>query len=347
MAKNIDDSRGEGLLGDLGPLAEQLFMLGPFLMALVDPTLHYVRVSRQFATVLGREADAFPGKPILEHGFDAEQKAVIRQALDTNQVMVLNGWKAVAPGQGRRISAYWQWTLVPLHDQSGRVHGLYLSGKDVTERRLLESEVIAAAVHERREVSSLIHDNIGQFLAAITMKAKALAFKLDDQNVFGAEEAREIQGLAAEAINSQRKAARLLYPLEVEVGGLSNAIGHLADETSEQYGVSCSVTVPDTEPDCLPVQVVHIYAIAKGITRHAVEQADAKELAFVLRMEPDFFVLNVTHDGKAYKRTGTIEGYRMMTFHAHTIGGRLTVEGYEGHVVTFCGRFPRTIIEHE
>ena len=347
MTNSANHSRDDDLLGDMGFLAEQLFMEGPFLMALVDPTLCYVRVSQRLAEVLGREVGSFPGKPVLKHGFSAEHKALMRQSLDANQVMVLKDWTARALGQKTRMPAYWHWTVVPLHDHRGQVHGLYLSGKDVTERRLLETEVIETAVHERREVSKLFHDNIGQLLAAITMKAKALAFKLDDQGVFGAEEVREIQDLATEVINSQRKVAKLLYPLEVEVGGLLNAIGNLADETSERYGVSCSVTAPDEEPDCLPVQAVHIYAIIKGITEHAVKQAGAQELAFVFAVEPEFFVLHVTHNGKAYKRTGTIRGYRMMTFHAHTIGGRLTEEGCTGNTVTFSGRFPRIIEEKE
>jgi len=187
-----------------------------------------------------------------------------------------------------------------------------LSGKDVTDRRLLEMEVIEAAVRERREVSQKIHDHMGQLLAAMTMKAKVLEFKLNDQKLFGAEEARELQTLAAEVITTQRTVAKLLYPLEVEVGGLVNAISHLVDETTELYGVSCSLMTPDDEPRCEPVQAVHIYAILKGILQHAVRQAGAKELMVEFRLEPESYVCRVAHDGKRYKRTNTIKGYRMI-----------------------------------
>ena len=55
-------------LHDMGWLAEPLFGLGPFVLALLDCTLHYVRVSHAFADVLGHEARYFPGKHAGFHG---------------------------------------------------------------------------------------------------------------------------------------------------------------------------------------------------------------------------------------------------------------------------------------
>lgn len=335
------------LLGDMGFLVEQLLAEGPFLLALLDPKLRYVRVSQRLAAILGGEVDDFTGKSVLKFGFTKKQKTLMQQALDQNQTTVLKDWTATMSGQKTKVPGYWQWTMVPLHDQQGQIYGLYLSGKDVTDRRLLEMEVIEAAVRERREVSQTIHDHMGQLLAAMTMKAKVLEFKLDDQQLFGAEEARELQTLAAEVITTQRTVAKLLYPLEVEVGGLVNAIGNLVDETTELYGVSCSLMTPDDEPRCESVQAVHMYAILKGILQHAVKQAGAKALTVEFRLEPESYVFSVAHNGKGYKRTSIIKGYRMMTFHAHTIGGQLRVENRHGQAVTFTGRFPRIMKESE
>ncbi|NQV35103.1 MAG: PAS domain-containing protein [Phycisphaeraceae bacterium] len=346
MTKKADLSRVPDLLGDMEFLGEQLFSEGPFLLALVDPTLHYVRVSRSLATVLGWEAGYFPGQPILEHGFDVIQQALMRHALDMDETAVLKNWYVTSYGKNSKTPAFWHWKMVPLHDRQGKVCGLFLSSKDVTERRLLESEVIEAAMRERRGVSKKIHDHMGQLLAAISMKAKVLECKLDDQQLCGAEDARELQYLAAEVISAHREVAKQLYPLEVEAGGLLNAIGNLVEDTTQLYGIVCSVTVPDDEPKCVPVQAVHIYAIVKGIIQHAAKQAAAQKLTLVFESEPERYMLSITHDGKAYMRSRAIEGYHIMTFHAHTIGGQLTVDGHAGRAVTFTGSFPKMIEEN-
>jgi signal transduction histidine kinase len=330
-------------LGDMGLLAERLFIEGPFLLALIDPALRYVRVSQRLAETLGQEVTHFPGKAILKHGFNAKHKAVVQQALERDQTQVLKNWTVTAAGQETKMPGYWQWTIVPLHDPKGRVYGLLLSGRDVTDRRLLESEVIEAAARERREVSREIHDNIGQLLAAINMKAKVLELKLEDQQLLGAEEVRELRDLAAEMIGVNRRIAKQLYPVELETGGFLNALWNLAEDTKQLYGVSCHVMAPDHEPDMEPVQAVHIHAIVKSAIQHAVKQADAQDVAIEFSVEPERYVVTVTHDGKAYVHMGAIKGYRMMTFHAHTVGDRLLVEGRTGQPVVFTGTFPRMI----
>jgi signal transduction histidine kinase len=334
---------GRGPLDDMGLLAERLLVEGPLLLALIDPALHYVRVSQRLAEILGREVTHLLGKSILRNGFNAKHRAVMQQALDKDQTRVLKNWTVTLAGQKGKIPAYWQWTIVPLHDPKGLTYGLLLSGRDVTDRRLLESEVIEAAARERREVSQEIHNNMGQVMAAINMKAKMLESKLKDRQLPGVEEARELRALSDEVIGVHRRIARRLYPVELEAGGFLEALWNLAEDTTQLYGVSCQVTAPDREPDLEPVQAVHIHAIVKSAIQHAVKQADAQDLAIGFALEPDRYVVTVEHDGKAYVRKGAIRGFRMMTFHAHTIGGRLLVEGHRGQPVTFTGTFPRMI----
>jgi len=109
------------LLGDMGFLAEQLFAEGPFLLVLLDLKLRYVRVSQRLAAILGGEMDDFPGKFAPEFGFTKKQKILMQQALDQNKMTVLKDWTATTPGQKTKVPGYWQWTIVPLHDQQGQI----------------------------------------------------------------------------------------------------------------------------------------------------------------------------------------------------------------------------------
>lgn len=330
-------------VGDMAPLAERLFTEPPLLLALINPELRYVRISHCFADVLDREAVYFTGKSVVRNGFTARHKAVMQKALDKNQTQVLENWTVTPAGQKTKTRGYWQWTISPLHDTEGRVCSLLLSGCDITKRRLLESDVIEAAARERREIGLEIRDNIGQILAAIGVKAKILELKVEDQQLAGAQEARELRDLATEVLVTHRRIAHMLYPVDLEAGGFLANLGRLAEDTTQLYGVWCQVTAPDHEPDLEPVQAVHIHAIVKKAIEHSVRQAGARDVAIEFFVKPDQYRVKVTHDGKAYKRTGAIKGYRMMNFHAHTIGGVISVEGCTGELVTFTGRFPRII----
>lgn len=329
-------------LGDMGLLSDQLFAPGPFLLALINPELRYVRISHRLAEILGREVGYFPGKAIVEHGFSAEHKTVMQQALETEQMQVLQNWTVAAARHEPKTPGFWEWIVVPLHDHRQRVYGLLLSGRDVTERRLLESDVIGAA-QERRELGLEIHEHISQLLAALTMKAKALEFLLLEESSDGVPMAREFRELTTEAVGALRRIARRLCPVNAAQGGLISGLMHLAEETVELYHVSCRIFAPDQELDIEPVQAIHVHAIVQQAIQHAVQQAGAENLTVDVMEEPGCYTAKMTHDGKAYRRLGVIQGYRLMTFHAHTIGGTLSVEGRTGAPVTFTGRFPKKV----
>jgi signal transduction histidine kinase len=327
----------------MGQLAERLFAEPPLFLALINAGLQYVKVSRCFADALGRETAYFPGKSVARHGFTPNHKAVMQKALDTNQTQILQNWTVVAPDEVAKTRGYWQWTIEPLHDSKGRIYGLVLFGCDVTERRLLESDVIEAAARERREVGLEIRDHIGQLLTAISMKAKILELKVEDGQSVGVGEIRELGDIATDVIAANRRIIHMLFPMDSETGGFLSSLERLAEDTTELYGVSCQLTVPDQEPHLEPVQAVNIHEIVKKVVEHSVRQAGAKDLAIEFSVKPEQYVVEIMHDGKAYKRTGAIKGYRMINFHAHTIGGMISVDGFTGALVSFTGRFPRTI----
>ena len=331
---------------DLGWLAEDLFGPGPFALALVDNTLHYVRVSHAFAEILGHEAEHFVGKHAFRNGFSAKHKAVMQQALATGRTRVLKNWTTALTRQKTEPLGYWQWTVMPLPFHQAEGQGLLLWGRDVTERRVLESEVIEAATRERQEVGRQIHDNIGQLLAAVNMKVKLLECKLEDQHLDGCNETQELRDLVRSVISIQRRVARRLYPLDVASGGFLAALEHLVDDTALQYGVSCQATAPDQGPDLEDIQATHILAVIRGVIEHAVNQAGAQNLTVDFTIGPESYIARVVHDGKAFNRLGMIKGHRLMTYHAHAIGGTLNMEKNDNERMTFTGRFPTMIGDH-
>lgn len=331
-----------GSSNSMGLLAKNLLALDGLLLAQVDTRLHYVLASQGLASVLGCDVSTLIGKNTSKFGFTKRHQVSMHRVLETGRSGVLRNWTVTAAGQQTRTPAFWNWRLEALPDATG----LLLWAQDVTERRLLESEVIKAAGEERQEVGQEIHDNVGQLLAALTMKSKALEFLLRDERSDGLPAARELRELTTEAISRLKYIARRLYPVGAEQGSLISGLQHLSEDVVETYHVTCQFTASAREPKLETVQCVHVYAIVKQIMRHAVQQAGARELSVTFVEEPDQFWVKVSHDGRAYKRLGNIQGYRLLTFHAHTIGGIISVVGESNKLVTFAGRFPRRIENH-
>src|SRR5256885_7983195 len=100
--------------------------------------------------------------------------------------------------------------------------------EDITERKQLENQLLEISSNERRRVGHELHDGLGQYLAGIAFKAKALEHALAAASVPHSGEAKELAALVSNAISQTRSLARGLDPIEVESIGLVAALQNLA-----------------------------------------------------------------------------------------------------------------------
>ena len=68
-----------------------------------------------------------------------------------------------------------EWRDAPLNGPQGERIGLLCTGQDITERRLLENEVLEIADEERRRIGHDLHDGVCQELTGLGMLAEAIA----------------------------------------------------------------------------------------------------------------------------------------------------------------------------
>ncbi|MEK6233186.1 MAG: PAS domain S-box protein [Planctomycetales bacterium] len=201
--------------------------------------------------------------------------------------------------------------------------------RDVTEKILLEKEVLRISEQEQRRVGQDLHDGFGQNLGGLTWIAQRLARKLREQDSPDAELAVQLEEGLAESMGQVKSILGGLATVDIKVGGLRSALQQLADKATRRYGVQCDLN-SDGDFEVEDATVAHnLYQIAQEAVSNAVRHGDAKQITIALRETESEQVLQIQDEGAGFdvdanETTGL--GLRIMNYRAHVIGAELQIE---------------------
>ena len=235
-----------------------------------------------------------------------------------------NHWQT-QEGEPRLI----RWSNTVLRNDEGEVEYVVGTGIDVTERRRLEREVIAASEEERRRIGEDLHDTLASHLAGTAMMADGIADKLADETPGAAEEVRKVASLTREAGEQARSLSHSLLPLEVKDGALMDGLQKMAERQEKMRSVVCSFESGEDVPSVTGDVASHLYRIASEAVHNAVTHADPDTVAICLDTEGDHLVLDVRDDGvgiSEHVEPSDGVGIHVMQYRAHLIGADLDVE---------------------
>lgn len=134
----VNRTQAESALRDSNELLETIFAHTHQAIAYLDVDLNLVRVNQVFAAQDGHDPDYYTGKKFFELFPSDEAAAVFRGVLGTGEPQTVLAFPYVLPGRPERGTTYWDWTLTPVRNPSGRIVGLVLCLLDVTAHRLAE-----------------------------------------------------------------------------------------------------------------------------------------------------------------------------------------------------------------
>jgi PAS domain S-box-containing protein len=196
--------------------------------------------------------------------------------------------------------------------------------QDVTERKELETEVLAISEREQHRIGQDLHDDLCQQLVGIEFLSKALQQQLKEAE---AARAGEIARLIRAAIAYTRKLARGLTPLELNSEGLMRGLETMAVRTTDLFGVQCSFRCPSTVLVRDPIVVTHLYRIAQEAVTNSIKHGKATRIGIELTTNPEGGVLTVRDNGNGISDTygSTGMGLRIMHYRADMIGGRVSI----------------------
>ncbi|MBI2957794.1 MAG: PAS domain S-box protein, partial [Chloroflexi bacterium] len=167
-------SRAEDLAGSLRRERDLLVSLMENTrahFAYLDRDFNFVRVNSTYAYGSGHTQAELIGKNHFDLFPNEENQAIFERVRDTGQAVEYHDKPFVFADQPHRDVTYWDWTLAPVKDEAGRVHGLVLSLVDTTPRKCAEIEL------ERRAVRSEALHRVSEALAE-TLEPEEVAMRV-------------------------------------------------------------------------------------------------------------------------------------------------------------------------
>ena len=122
-------------------LLERMFSSIHVLVAYMDRDFNFIRVNRAYADADGRDTEFFRGKNHFALYPNDENEVIFRRTVETGEPYLVSDKAFVYADHPERGATYWDWSLLPVRDEAGRVTGLILSLLDVTDRKLAQQRV--------------------------------------------------------------------------------------------------------------------------------------------------------------------------------------------------------------
>jgi PAS domain S-box-containing protein/putative nucleotidyltransferase with HDIG domain len=135
MVDITDRIRMEDQLIKTNVLLERVFATTESLIAYLDNDFNFIRVNRAYAESAERSNPAFfEGKNHFDLYPNPENEAIFRKVLETGEPYTTYAKPFEYTSHPERGVTYWNWSLLPVKDETGKVNGLVLNLVDVTER---------------------------------------------------------------------------------------------------------------------------------------------------------------------------------------------------------------------
>jgi signal transduction histidine kinase/PAS domain-containing protein len=198
----------------------------------------------------------------------------------------------------------------------------------VIERAEFEEHLLSIAEDVLRGVSNELHDDIGQELTGLGLKAETLVDMLAPAGTPAANLAADIASALGRTHEKVRELCHGIMPTELEEGLLADALARLAEATSDNSRMKC--TFACTHPDLgFDSRIsIHLYRIAQEAVSNAVRHSRAHNIAVTLDHHDGETVLRIEDDGKGLLCEASMTegmGQRTMRYRAGLIGGKLMV----------------------
>ena len=259
--------------------------------------------------IFGYEAEEVVGRNVhvlMPEPYHSEHDGYVEAYRETGEARIIGIGREVV---GRRKSG----ATFPLDLAVSEVRlpsgGRIFTGlvRDVSERRVLEREVLRIAEAERRRIGQDLHDGLGQELTAIGLFLRNHAKALDRDGSEAAAEAHRLVGLIDEADTHARGLARSLVPVELERNGLEAALTRLAERAGSLYGADVAAETVGSGPaeaSSLHADAAsNLFWIAQEAVSNAVQHGRAEHVRVVLVRGADQLRLRIEDDGAGISET--------------------------------------------
>ncbi len=235
---------------------------------------------------------------------------------------------------GQARGQEWHAEFFVTFDSEQRTGATFL-GRDITDRRWLEVNLLGVSDAEQQRLGTDLHDGLGQQLTGLAFMAAALRDRLKTSLPDEVPQADALARLAREATVQSRALARGLHPVQLEKQGLVAALEELATQAETLHGIECRFHTRGPLPAREHAAELHLYRIAQEAIRNAVRHGDAQRVVITLASRGPAHRLAITDDGSGFdpakaREAGRGRGLRLMSYRATMLGGTFAVQSRPG-----------------
>jgi two-component system, NarL family, sensor histidine kinase UhpB len=194
------------------------------------------------------------------------------------------------------------------------------------ERRESARRALAAQEGERSRIARELHDEVGQTLTAVALRAERAAEQPSRQS----EALTEIAETVLRSLEDVHRIGRELRPEALDDLGLVNALITLCSRVGRQSGLRVRRDLDGQLPALPPDVELVIYRVAQEALTNALRHAHGTEVSVSLKLTRGSVVLHVSDDGRGLpqrKREGGLGGMRER---AMLIGAALEINSAQG-----------------
>jgi PAS domain S-box-containing protein len=336
----------------------------------VDQDLRYMLANGEALRAVGMTSDQLEGKTIHE-ALDPDLATLYEPYYRSALAGVPFDYEHLSHGRVFLSRG------VPLRDPDGRIYAALAFSQDITERkeaeevlkkahdsleqrvrertaeleaeserrRYLAKRLVEVLEEDRRDLSMMLHDDIGQIVAGSKMQIDNLKNDLSgiDHDVPARIDPilEALQGIMA----SLRSRSRQLRPSSLDTLGLAAALRSISTGAS-----TCRIRyhIPEEPDEVRPDLKLAIFRIAQEAVTNALKHADCGEIQLSLVKRDDVLTLMVEDNGRgfSYDEMASSEtgqgplGLLIMRERAVNAGGELRVESAPGKGTTVIAGFP-------
>jgi PAS domain S-box-containing protein len=204
---------------------------------------------------------------------------------------------------------------------------------DVTERRVLEREILEIAGREQLRIGSDLHDGLGQDLTGVALMLRSVVAQLRKENSSTRADVEDIISLVNGAIESTRAMARGLAPVGADRGGLIAGLQSMAVRGMERYGIRAHFNTSLKEPLSLDDgAATHLYRIAQEAFTNAIRHGRVTQVSIDLATAEGTLTLSVQDNGRGFDERNASNGMgmKLMRYRAQMLGGDVTIASNKG-----------------
>jgi two-component system sensor histidine kinase UhpB len=194
------------------------------------------------------------------------------------------------------------------------------------ERRDSGRRALAAQEGERARIARELHDEVGQTLTAVALRAERAANRPSQQG----EALTEIAETVLSSLDDVRRIGRELRPEALDDLGLTNALIALCSRVSRQSGSQVGRDLDGHLPALSDEVELVIYRVAQEALTNALRHSHATRVSVSLKAADERVVLTVSDNGRGLGQPTRAGGLAGMRERAMLIDAALDVRSSAG-----------------